>query len=83
MVVVPPADSIPLLTDSATDKVSRTPSRCCVGLTLSDMAVHGVNDDSDFRRRGHVDGKVVLVIKEGDARICRVISPLYLDLSSK
>jgi len=40
------------------------------------MAVHGVNDDSDFRRRGHVDGKVVLAIKEGDARICRVISPL-------
>lgn len=53
MVTDPPADSTPALTASATDEGGlgyAGESRWFV-LTLGDVAVHGVNDDCDFRRR--------------------------------
>jgi hypothetical protein len=49
MVASPPADLTPALTDSATmEMVSTRSGYHLVQLTLGDVAVHGVDDDSDF-----------------------------------
>jgi hypothetical protein len=54
MVVEPPADSIPDLTDSATDegRLGGVRDSGWFGLTLGNVAVHGVDDDCDSG--GHV-----------------------------